>query len=118
MKKKLLLFCCSLVATSVSYAQSQVRIEYDAGGNLVKQYSPQNTMRVDLDDRFAIKVYPSPTKGPLKIHVFEGKSGQTVSCKIQLFVINVAGNVAPVFNRTFLNGNINIDLSKSPDGIY
>lgn len=118
MKKKLFLFCCSLVATSVSYAQRQVRIEYDAGGNVVKQHSPQKTMRADLDDRFAIKVYSSPTKGPLKISVYEGRSGQPVSCNIQLIVTNVSGNGAPEINRTFSNGNINIDLSKSPDGIY
>jgi hypothetical protein len=105
-------------ATEVSCAQRQVRIEYDAGGNVIKQHSSQKTMKADLDDRFAIKVYPSPTTGPLRINVYEGISGQTVSCNIQLIVTNVVGNGAPVINKIFSNGNISIDLSKSPNGIY
>jgi YD repeat-containing protein len=115
---KFFIFIMSLIGvTSVSYAQRIVKIEYDAAGNVVKQHSPQKAENADLDDQYAIKVYPNPTKGPVRIKVYEGRSGYTVSCKVQLIVQNVAG-YTPVINQTFTNGDIQIDLSNSPNGTY
>lgn len=74
----------------MSYAQRIVKIEYDVAGNVVKQHSPQKAENADLDDQYAIKVYPNPTKGPVRIKVYEGRSGYMVSCKVQLIVRNVA----------------------------
>lgn len=105
-------------ATSVVFAQKQIKIEYDSGGNVIKCHSPQKTVWADLDNQFAIKVYSSPTTGPLNIRVFEGRSGVTLKCNIQLIVASADYNVAPVINKTFTNGDINIDLSGAPNGVY
>lgn len=105
-------------ATSVAFAQKQIKIEYDSGGNVIKCHSPQKTLRVDLDNQFAVKVYPSPTTGPLNIRVFEGRSGAILTCKIQLIVLSTATSGSQVMNKTFSNGDINIDLSNSPNGVY
>lgn len=97
---KFLIFIMSLIGvTSVSYAQRIVKIEYDATGNVVKQHSPQKTENASLDDQYAVKVYPNPTAGPLKIKVYEGRSGYPVSCNVQIVVQNVAGYATPVINR-------------------
>ena len=106
-----------IAATSMSYAQRQVKIEYDAAGNVVKQYTPQKTESTNLDNQYAIKVYPNPTTGPVKIKVYEGRSGYPVSCNVQLVVQSVSG-YSPVINRTFTNGDIQIDLSSAPNGTY
>ena len=108
----------SLLTASVSYAQRIVKIEYDASGNVVKQHSPQKAENASLDDQYSIKVYPNPTAGPVRIKVYEGRSGNYVSCEVQIMVYNAAGYASPVINKTFTNGDIQIDLSSSPNGTY
>jgi hypothetical protein len=119
MKKKIvfILLLCGAV-TSLTYAQKQVRIEYDAAGNVVKASPSMELERATIDGQYSIKVYPSPTTGPLKIQVYDEQTGQAVSCPIRLRVTNVAGNSTSVIDRTFPNGNITIDLSSAPNGIY
>lgn len=107
-----------VAVTSASYAQRIVKIEYDASGNVVKQHSPQKAENASLDDQYSIKVYPNPTAGPVRIKVYEGRSGNYVSCEVQIMVYNAAGYASPVINKTFTNGDIQIDLSSSPNGTY
>ncbi len=116
--KKNFLMIMSLLTASVSYAQRIVKIEYDASGNVVKQHSPQKAENASLDDQYSIKVYPNPTAGPVRIKVYEGRSGNYVSCEVQIMVYNAAGYASPVINKTFTNGDIQIDLSSSPNGTY
>lgn len=119
MKKSIILLLLLYgAATSVSYAQKQVRIEYDAGGNVVKKHPSMNLERTTIDGQYSIKVYPSPTTGPLKIRVYDEQSGQIVPFETRLRVTNVAGNRASVIDQVFPNGNIDIDMSNAPDGIY
>lgn len=66
----LLLLLCGLAAEAAS-AQNQVRMEYDAAGNVVKAHPSMKLERATIDGRFSIKVYPSPTKGPLNIRVYD-----------------------------------------------
>lgn len=113
----LLLLLCGLAAEAAS-AQNQVRMEYDAAGNVVKAHPSMKLERATIDGRFSIKVYPSPTKGPLNIRVYDELTGQVVPFQIQLRVTNVEGNRASVIDRTFPNGYISINLSSAPDGIY
>lgn len=108
----------SLLTASVSYAQRIVKIEYDSSGNVVKQHSPQKAENASLDDQYSIKVYPNPTAGPVRIKVYEGRSGNYVQCEVQITVYNAAGYASPVINKTFTNGDIQIDLSSSPNGTY
>ena len=89
--KKNFLMIMSLLTASVSYAQRIVKIEYDASGNVVKQHSPQKAENASLDDQYSIKVYPNPTAGPVRIKVYEGRSGNYVSCEVQIMVYNAAG---------------------------
>lgn len=106
-----------IAATSVTYAQRKIKIEYDAAGNVVQQYVYLKTENVYLDRQYGIKVYPNLTTGPVKIKVYDGSTGTPVSCKIHLYVQHIAG-YAPVIDQTYTDGDIQIDLSSCPNGTY
>ena len=120
MKKILFSLMMLCGVSSLCHAQKKIKFEYDAAGNLVKRYA-QKEIRADFAGQYVLKAFPSPTTGPLRVKVIEGRSGQVVKGNIVIVVHLATALSGYGMEKTVTEADVNFDLSDSykyPRGVY
>lgn len=98
-----------------SYGQNKVKYAYDEAGNMTKRQSALITTEKAGD--YLVKVYPSPTKGPVEVKVYD-KNGNLFTGSVVISVVNLATSSVVIYKKPYSGGIIKFDITSSPDGIY
>lgn len=125
MKQNYLLLCFTLLPLA-SFAQNRIEYSYDAAGNRIKREIVISATRAmakeqavdslnlysDKLNEHAVKIYPNPTRGALRVSI----SGLRSADECQIGVYSTHG--AQIMLTAVNTDNVDIDISNQPTGIY
>jgi hypothetical protein len=110
----------AVFAYTDAYAQ-RIEYAYDASGNRITRKkeivltksseSPATVFTEELAER-AIKIYPNPTEGHLKVEISDFDKCQSIS----LNIYNMQGQV--ILKRKMESSVCDLDISGRPNGLY
>lgn len=124
MKYLLLLFLC--IASIEAYSQTSLYFSYDASGNQVlrdvvcvncrtnSQVSHKDSMTINGERPSEIVVFPNPVTNYLQVR-WENTGNNSIK---SIFVYGASGSLLSQLEVKAQKGQISIDFSRYPSGIY